>query len=241
MAKKNKYIKITYKKSKINLLLDRVLIFRFFRQLHGRFWGVVAISGLCLGLAICFAIRPDLLVVTTAFSDFGNDVRTAPYFAGSVFFAAYGLWRWRNYITRTLKHKVIFYYLLSFMILGLYTVALMPVSWKPWPYRIHLIGFALTGASMAILVISDGLISKTRKTKHLRNWRIVRIFSFGLIIIGGVITFGSLPSINWFDYTLIGETMMLLGFMFWVIFKTYLGEGAQSRLSILAKKIGIIG
>lgn len=238
--RKNQYIKLTYKKTRIKLLLDKVLIFRFIRQLHGRFWGVAAIGGFVAGLAICFLIRPDMLVVSTAFSDFGNDVRTAPYFAGSVFFAAYGLWRWRNYVARTLKHSSIFYYLLSITILGLYMVALMPVSWRPWPYRLHLIGFAMTGGSIAILVISDGLISKTRRTKRLGWWRLIRVVSFLLIISGGIITFGSVPAISWYDYALIGESMMLTGFGLWVVFKTYLGEGAQSRLSIIARKIGLL-
>jgi hypothetical protein len=238
--RKNKYLKINFGRRKLKLLLDKVLIFRFIRNLHGRFWGVAAVAGLGFGLSICFLIRPDMLVISTAYSDFGNDIRTAPYFSGAVFFAAYGLWRWRNYVARTLKHSAIFYYLLSSTILGLYLVALMPVSWHPWPYRIHVFGFALAGLSIAILVIIDGLISKTRRTKNIRTWRLIRILSFVLIVSGGILTLGSIPATHWFDVSLLGETLMLAGFALWIYFKTYVGEGAQSKLSILARKIGLL-
>lgn len=237
---KEKYLHIKYRRRQTKLLLDRVLIFRLIRQLHGRFWGIAAVSGLSLGLIVCFLIRPDLLRIDTAFSDFGNDVRTAPYFAGAVFFAAYGLWRWRNYVIRTLKHSNQYYYLLTFTILGLYLVALMPVSWRPWPYRLHLIGFGITGISIALTVILDGLMSKTRRTKHTQSWQFIRIVSFILIIVGGVLTFGSVPAVGWYDVTLLGEMMMLIGYSLWIYFKTFLGEGARSRISILARKIGIV-
>lgn len=237
---KNKYVKIKFRRRKLKLLLDKVLVFRFIRNLHGRFWGVTAVAGLTLGLSICFLIRPDMLNISTAYSDFGNDIRTAPYFSGAIFFAAYGLWRWRNYVARTLKHNTIFYYLLSFTIIGLYLVALMPVSWHPWPYRIHVFGFALAGISIATLVIVDGLISKTRRTKHLRTWRLIRLVSFVLIVVGGILTFGSIPAVHWFDLSLLGETLMLGGFALWIYFKTYVGEGAQSKLSLMAKRIGLL-
>ncbi len=241
MAKsKNKYIKLSFRKRNVKLLLDKVLIFRFIRQLHGRFWGVAAVTGLTIGLTVCFLIRPDMFVITTAFSDFGNDIRTAPYFSGAVFFAAYGLWRWRNYVARTLKHSTTFYYLISLTILGLYLVALMPVSWKPWPYRIHIFGFTLVGLTIMAIVVTDGLISKTRRTKHTKTWQLLRITSILLILVGGALTFGSVPAIGWFDVSLLGETMMLGGYALWIYFKTYLGEGAQSQLSKLARKIGLI-
>jgi hypothetical protein len=98
---KTRQIEFTYKRKRIKVLLDSVLIFRYFRSLHGRFWGVAGALFMVLGFMVCFAIRPDLLNVSTAFSDFGSDVRTAPYFAGSVFIFAYGLWRWHNYLART--------------------------------------------------------------------------------------------------------------------------------------------
>jgi hypothetical protein len=44
----------------------------------------------------------------------------------------------------------------------------------------------------------------------------------------------------WFDVSLLGETLMLAGFALWIYFKTYVGEGAQSKLSILARKIGLL-
>ena len=87
MGKKQKNFYIfNFRGKKITVLLDKVLLFRFVRNLHGRFWGITGISFMILGFWVCFLIRPDMLVVSTAFSDFGNDVRTAPYFAGSVFF-----------------------------------------------------------------------------------------------------------------------------------------------------------
>lgn len=238
--RKTKYLQIKYKKRRVKLLIDRILIFRLIRQLHGRFWGIAAVSGLSLGLFVCFLIRPDMLRIDTAFSDFGNDVRTAPYFAGTMFFAAYGLWRWRNYVIRTLKHSSQYYYLLTFTILGLYTVALMPVSWQPWPYRLHLVGFGVAGVSIALTVLLDGLMSKTRKTKHTRTWQLIRATSFLLILAGGILTFGSVPAIGWYDVTLLGEIMMLTGYSLWIYFKTFLGEGAYSKISILIRKAGLV-
>ena len=158
-----------FRKHRFQVLLDDVLIFRFFRHLHGRFWCLAGILVLLLGIVVCFAIRPDLLHYSTAISDFGLDVRTAPYFAGSVFFAAYGLWRWRNYLSRTLKRTRPILALITFTIIGLYMVALFPVSWYPWPYRIHFAGVIITGISIAATVIFDILLSKTRKKQNLQN------------------------------------------------------------------------
>src|SRR5687767_7465523 len=132
MAKKQKVrpvrsVSFTYKKRHIQVLLDKVLIFRFVKNLHGRFWGVAGIIVMVAGFTICFLIRPDLIDISTALSDFGTDIRTAPYFAGSVFFAAYGLWRWRNYLYRNWKRSMPVTGLVTLTILGLYLVALMPV------------------------------------------------------------------------------------------------------------------
>jgi hypothetical protein len=101
-----KWVNVSFRNWHIHILMDKVLFLRFLRHLHGRFWGIVGISAMLIGFGICFIIRPDLLRISTAFSYFGNDVRTAPYFAGSVFFAAYGLWRWQQYLARTWKRAM---------------------------------------------------------------------------------------------------------------------------------------
>ena len=89
---KNKYKKsvvrqyaFDFRHRHFKVLLDKILIFRLFRKLHGRFWGLTGALGLGFGIAVCFLIRPDMLKVSTAFSDFGMDVRTAPYFWGRFF------------------------------------------------------------------------------------------------------------------------------------------------------------
>jgi hypothetical protein len=238
--KKNKYLFIRLRQHRFKVLLDKVLIFRFVRNLHGRFWGVAGISLMTIGFAICFAIRPDLLHISTAFSDFGNDVRTAPYFAGSVFIAAYGLWRWRNYLGRTVRRAVPLQGLITLTIVGLYMVALMPISWEPWPRRIHIIGVAIAGLSMLATVVLDGILSKTRRTKYFKRWRLVRITSFGLIVAGGWLTLGSIRELGWYNVALLGETMMLAGYALWVSVKTYQGEGSDTRLARLMRRIVIV-
>jgi len=235
-SKKPKY-KITFRERKFFVSLDKVLFFKTLQKLHGRFWGIAAINGMVLGLSVCFLIRPEMLHISTAFSDFGRDVRTAPFFAGSMFFAAYGLWRWRNYLSRTVKRPGPVLALLSLTILGLYIVALMPVSWKPWPYRIHLFGFALAGVSVVLTVVVDGLLTKTKKSKRTYMSRVLRIVSVLLIIIGGYITFGSAEAIGWYRLALLGECLVLLGYIIWVYMKTIQGEGLRSKLSVLLSKI----
>lgn len=235
-AKKHKY-KITFREKRLFVTLDRVLFFKTLQKLHGRFWGIAAINGLMLGLGICFLIRPEMFKISTAFSDFGLDVRTAPFFAGSMFFAAYGLWRWRNYLSRTVKRSGPVLVLLSLTILGLYLVALMPVSWRPWPYRIHLFGFALAGLCMVLTVIADGLLTKTKKSTHLTRNRILRLLSVVLIVTGGYITFGSTDLVGWYELSLLGECLILLGYTIWVYMKTIQGESPRSRLSVLIGKI----
>lgn len=227
----------TFHKRRFSVLLDDVLIFRFFRRLHGRFWGLAGILGLIIGIIACFAIRPELLTYSTALSDFGLDVRTAPYFAGSVFFAAYGLWRWRNYLARTLKRTRPILALITFTIIGLYMVALFPVSWQPWPYRIHFLGVAITGISMAATVVFDILLSKTRKNQNANKTRFIKMTSFVMIVVGGWLTFGSSHLVLWFSVALVGELMMLVGYALWIGIKTYQGEDPRSALS---KQLGRI-
>jgi hypothetical protein len=229
-----------FKHRRYKVLLDKVLVFRIMRKLHGRFWGVAAILGLSFGLIICFLIRPDLFSPSAAFSDFGKDVKTAPYFAGAVFFAAYGLWRWRNYLTRTLKRTRPIIMLITLTIIGLYLVALMPVSWRPWPYRVHLFGVVLAGTTMALTVVYDILMSKTRRGHNAFRSRIIKFVSLALIIIGGFVTLGSADIIGWFDFALIGELAMLAGYGIWVFLKTYQGEDPRSGLAKQLKKIVLI-
>lgn len=234
MASKKRYLNFRYKRQKIRVLMDRVLIFRFFQKLHGRFWGITAISLMSIGFAICFAIRPDLLHISTAFSDFGNDVRTAPYFAGSVFLGAYGLWRWRNYLARTWKRAMPVTGLITLTIVGLYIVALVPLSWNN---RLHMAGMVLTGISMLATVVFDGLLSKPGRRSSRIYWRFIRAASFTTIVIGGWLTFGSAELIGWYHVALLGESLMLLGYLLWVSMKTYQGEGNRSVLSNAIRKI----
>lgn len=229
-----------FRHHRFRVLLDRLLIFRLFRRLHGRFWGLAAGLVMFVGLSTCFLIRPDMLHPSTAFSDFGKDVRTAPYFAGSMFFAAYGLWRWRNYLSRTLKRTRPILVLLTFTILGLYIVALMPISWRPWPYRIHLIAMTIVGISAAATVIADILLSKTKRGVNANAIRLVKMTSFLLIVVGGWLTLGSTEWLRWFYVALPGEIMMMAGYMVWVALKTYQGEDPRSRLSKLLKKVILV-
>lgn len=230
----------TFRRRHIEVLLDKVLIFRLIRNLHGRFWGLTAISMMLVGFSVCFLIRPDLLRASTAISDFGGDTRTAPYFAGSVFFAAYGLWRWRNYLARSWKRPRTVTGLMTFTILGLYLVALMPITWRPVPYHIHLFGVALAGASMLATVILDGLLTKTGKDGHTWLWHLTRLASFLCIIIGGVLTFGSVDSIGWYHVSLLGETLLLVGYYVWIVLRTVLGEGNRTVLARILHKIVLV-
>lgn len=232
-----KILNFTVKNRHIRILLDKVLFVQFLRNLHGRFWGLAGISIMVIGFSVGFAIRPDLLTVSTAFSDFGNDVRTAPYFAGSVFFAAYGMWRWQKYLSRTWKRTRPVIGLISLTVLGLYLIALMPVSWAPWPYRIHMFGVILAGSSMLATVVFDGLLTKIRPHRSLAQWRFVRFFSIVLIISGGWITFGSARIIGWYDIALVGEGLLIAGYLLWILLKTILGEGNRTVLAKIAQKI----
>jgi hypothetical protein len=234
---KPKYFKLNYKNLTIRVLLDKVLIFRLFRTLHGRFWGVTGLSLMVFGFSVCFLIRPDLKDISTAFSDFGTDVRTAPYFAGSVFIGAYGMWRWRNYLARTWKRAMPVTGLLTMTILGMYIVALVPLSWNS---RLHMAGMILAGISMLLTVVVDGLLSKPTRVGSKFHWRTIRLSSLLLISIGGWLTFGSAELISWYNVALLGETLMLLGYLLWVGLKTYRGEGNRSQLSRSLKKIVLI-
>lgn len=230
----------TFGRRTFRFIADKVIIFRLMRQLHGRFWGIAGLSMMLIGLAVCFAIRPDMISWSTAYSEFGNDVRTAPYLAASLFFAAYGLWRWRNYLRHTLKHSRPVTGLVGLTVTGFYIAALMPIAWKPIPYKIHLFGVMLSGLSMAAVVVADTLLTKTRRGKHNFEWRMLRLLEFCLIIIGGYITFGSAGDIGWYDLSLLGELIMFVGYFMWVADKTYRGEGSRSQLSKILHRLVLV-
>jgi hypothetical protein len=239
-TKTKKYLKFHVRRHRVRVLLDKVLIFRYIRGLHGRFWGIAAVLGMITGFEICFLIRPDLFSVSTALSNFGNNVRTAPYFAGTVFFGAYGLWRWRNYLSRTLKRSMPITGLVTLTIFGLYLVALMPISWHPWPWRIHIFGISLAGVSMLLTVVLDGVLSKTKRTARRSFWRFLRFISFFSIIVGGWLTLGSVQGVEWYHLSLLGESLMLLGYALWITVKTYQGEGSRTTLSKMLKDVVLI-
>lgn len=215
----------------VRVLLDKVLFLRFLKNIHGRFWGLTAITGMIIGFSVCFLIRPDMLHISTAFSDFGNDVRTAPYFAGTVFFTAYGLWRWRRYLARSWKRTAPVTGLLGLTVIGLYLVALMPISWKPIPYYVHLFGVTLAGLSMLATVVIDSLLTYPKKSANQLLWRAVRILSLVCILAGGWITLGSTEIVGWNEMALLGESLLLLGYLIWIISKTYQAQGRRTLLS----------
>lgn len=231
---------VRYGRKTVHFILDKVVIFRLMQRLGNRLWGISGLLIMLAGFAVCFMIRPELLEWSTAFSDFGNDVRTAPYLAASLFFGAYGLWRWRHYLRRTLKRARPVTGLVALTVGGLYLAALMPMAWTGWPYRLHILGVIIAGTSAATTVVVDTLLTKVRGKKAQLRWRLLRFCSFVLIVVGGYITFGSTPAVNWFDYSLLGEAMMLLGYGLWIIDKTYRGEGGRSQLSRLLHKIVLI-
>ncbi len=235
-----KYWAFAYKKRRFRVLLDRVMFLRFLRNIHGRFWGVTAIIGMMVGFGVCFAIQPEMLKPGTAFSEFGNDIRTAPYFSGTVFFTAYGLWKWRNYLSRTWKRAMPVTGLIFLTVLGLYLVALMPIGWKPIPYYIHLFGVSLAGLSMLATVILDGVLSKTRAGINNTYWRLWRFTSVLSIILGGWLTLGSIEVLGWYDVDLIGESLMIFGYFVWILVKTYHGEGGRTLLSKFLKDFVLV-
>lgn len=235
-----KKYRFTVRSRRFQVIADKVLFFRLLQNLHGRFWGIAAALGMIIGMSICFFIRPDMWHISTAFSDFGKDVRTAPFFAGTMFFAAYGLWRWQNYLRRTLKRSGPIMVLITLTIIGLYLVALMPVSWQPWPYRVHFFGVILAGTSMAATVIVDALLTKTSTAVHMVRNRTYRAVAFISIIIGGYITYGSAETIGWYRLSLLGEVLILFGYTIWVFMKTRQGEGPRSRFSKLLNKIVVV-
>jgi multisubunit Na+/H+ antiporter MnhG subunit len=240
LSSRPKQYSFQYGHHKFKVFLDKVIIFRLFRNLHGRFWGIAAALEMIAGLTICFVIRPDMLRVSAALSDFSMDVRTAPYFCGSLFLASYGLWRWRNYLRRTLKRTRPILGLMTLTILGLLIVALTPNGWQPWSSRIHLLGMIMVGISAAATVIFDILLSKTPRAINANRVKIMKMLAFLLIVVGGWLTLGSSKWLHWFYFALPAEVMLIGGYFVWVILKTHQGEDPRSGLSRLLKRIILI-
>lgn len=234
---KARTLRFSFRKHTISVLIDKVLIFRFIRTLHGRFWGIATIFVMTAGFTIGFIIRPDMLQMKTALSDFANDFRTAPYFTISIFFAAYGLWRWRNYLSRTWIRKTPITGLIMLTVFGLYLVALMPEGWRPVPYYLHMFGLILAGLSMLVTVMLDYLLTKTRKSRLRGFRRTTRFITMILIVVGGIITFGSTSTAHWFHISLFGEILLLAGYFAWVTLKTYEGEGNESAIYRLLNRL----
>ncbi len=236
-----KQYKLRIKSKKIQVVTDKVLLLRLMRRLHGRFWGIFGLVMLELGLIICFLIRPELRLLSTAFSDFGTDTQTAPFFIGGVFAAAYGMWRWRDYVSRTFKNPGIITLLITIIIIGLYLIVFMPVGINETIDELHYLGFGIAGTGMAATVLVDLLLRKSKKGRGFRKWQIIRLISLGLILIGLTITLLSADRFNFdMEISLVGESMLLVGFGVWVVVKTYQGDGARSNVSKLLNKILII-
>lgn len=233
-------LQIQLRKYKITVILDKVLLFQFFRRLHGRFWGIVGVNTMIAILFVSYLLRPELLSNNQPISMLGTDVRTAPYFAGAMFFASYGLWRWRRYLVRTLKRPRPLTWLVMVTIFGLYVVALMPLSWYPVGYRAHMIGMTLVGLSILATVIIDSLLTRAHPSAGALWWRMVRLSSVVLIVIGGYLTLVSTRELGWLQASLPGEIMMITGYSLWIYLKTYQGEGKRTRLSRLLKKIVLV-
>lgn len=217
--------------------IDRILVFRFFRLLHGRFWGLGTLISILLGAAIGYAIRPDLLAVDIPLSRLGTDVRTAPFFAGSMFLAAYSLWRWRIYLSHTMKNTRLLLPLISLSILGLYLIALMPVTWQVWPARLHDFGVIILGISMLLTVSADTLFTRNRRSRNENVWKIIKMFSFLTIMIGGVMVTLSLYAVGIWNIILLGEAVMFVGYAAWVILKVALGEGQRSAIGRIVHRL----
>lgn len=125
-------------------------------------------------------------------------------------------------------------------VLGLYIIALMPVSWNPWPHRIHMLGVIIAGSSMLATVVLDWLLTKPRAGRYTYNWRFLRFTSLTCIIAGGWLTFGSADLIGWYSVALLGEMLLLGGYLQWIVLKTYMGEGNRTALAKILHKIVLV-
>lgn len=236
-----KKYKFKLKSKKIQLVADKILLFKLFKKLNGRFWGVYGVVIFSIFMLISFVILPDSRNVSTALSDFGTDIRTAPLFTAALFFAGYGLWKWRNYLAASSKTPSLVTLSITGIIVGLYMIAFLPVGVNDTVEMLHYFGFGIAGFFMVVSVLVDLLLRKTKKGKSQRKWQIIRIASLVLIISGVVVTFLSADRFgSLLTHALIGEGLILLGFATWVIARTYQPEGLQSGFSKVLNKIIIV-
>jgi len=211
------------------------------KKLNGRFWGVYSLIMLDIALAICFYIRPELRDISTAFSDFGTYAETAPYFTAGLLAAGFGLWRWRNYISKSSKNPSLVTLFLTLIIVSVFVVAFMPLGLNNTVDSLHYFGFGLAGVGMILTVFADLLFRKTKKGKHKLKWQLVRVLSLLMISIGGVITIFSAEKFGRvLELALLGEMLVLTGFGIWVVTRTYQGEGVRTGFSRVLHKVLII-
>lgn len=238
MAKKYRF---TFRSRKIQVIVDKLLLLQFLRRIHGRYWGVFGLFALSVMLSVCFLIRNEPIDWTMMISKFGTDTKTIPYFTAGLFIGAYGLWRWRNYLNRTTTSPGVVTTLITLTIVGLYLVAFMPLGWTHTVETLHYFGFALAGISMALTVLADIALLKTRKSKNQRKWQFIRMISMILIVSGLIITLLSSNRMdNILTIALVGELCILLGYAIWIITKTYQGEGRKTGASKILNKLVII-
>lgn len=233
----SKVFNLKLRSKQVRVIADKLLFIELLKNLEGRLWGLAAVYGISIGFALCFVIQPEMLAWSTAFSDFGRDERTAPYFAGAIFYGAFALWKWRGYLERTSQIRGISTLFVTMTILGFYTVALMPVSWEPVASTLHYIGFAVAAVSMLLTVSFDFLLRKTHDPNNHRLWQLIRILSMLGIVAGVVITAQSELFDDDFDMALLGELLILFSYSTWVLIKTYRPEGEQSAISKTLAKI----
>ena len=237
----NKRFKLTVKTKHIQLVADKILLLRLMKKLNGRFWGIYGLVMLQASIALCFYLQPELQEISTAFSDFGTTAKTAPYFTAGLFAAAYGLWRWRNYLSKSSKHPELITLSITAVIVGLYMVAFLPLNINDTVDSLHYLGFAIAGIGMVVTVLVDLLLRKTRKGRHKVWWQAIRVFCLLLIGAGITITMLSAERLtDTLELALLGEGMLLIGFSLWVMARTYQGEGVQTGFSRALSKVIII-
>ncbi len=240
MAKQKKY-KFRLSSHRLIVVADKILLIRLLRSLNGRFWGVFGLFVLYVSLAICFSIRPELRVWSTAFSDFGTDIKTTTIFSFGLFVCGYGLWRWRNYLVQSSKTTGLVLISLTAIIIGAYLVALMPININDRIDDLHYFGFFLGGGGMIATVMVDMLLRKVKKGGNRMYWQLLRFVSLLLIVAGLVVTLLSHQRFGGkMDHALLGELLVLSGFGLWVVIRTIQGEGVKTNFSRVLGKVLIV-
>jgi hypothetical protein len=127
--------------------------------------------------------------------------------------------------------------LLSMTILGLYLIALMPVTWEVWPARIHYIGVILAGFSMLATVLADSILSTYRRSSKQVFWRSIKLLAFVAILLGGIIVVLSLDEVGMLELILLGEGLIFLGYSIWIVQKIAHGESKRSAIGRLYERL----